>query len=88
VNLTQKLISHLTTIDSVKHIILALCELLDIVWLNEMYRSGDQLMTTTNEHITAQIYLCMNQLFTSPIGNCSIFTFFTEVCEIKDGLHW
>lgn len=86
VELTNQLVNHLTTINCVKHVVLSLCELLDLVWLNQSFRSSDALMANVNENIIAQIYECMNKLFTSPIGNCSIFTFFTQVFLPRDEL--
>ena len=86
VELTHQLISHLTTINCVKHVVLSLCELLDLVWLNQSFRNSDLTMTSINENVIAKIYDCMNKLFTSPIGNCSIFTFFTEVFLPRDEL--
>ena len=77
VELTTHLVDHLTTIDSVKHVVVTLCELLDVVWLNQTVRGGDIQMNNANEVIIAQIHCCMSKLFTSHIGNCSMFTFFT-----------
>lgn len=79
VQLTEHLIMELTTIDCVKHVVVSLCELLNIVWLNHTFRNSDSQMNSMNELIISQIYQCLNKLFTSPIGNCSIFTFFTEI---------
>ncbi|CAF0862230.1 unnamed protein product [Brachionus calyciflorus] len=85
VKLIDKVIENLTTSICINYVVLCLCELLDITWQNQLNRSDIQInridsqMIIINESIIAQIYECMNKLFVSPIGNCAIFTFFTEI---------
>lgn len=75
VDLCEKLSTNLTTIESVTHMIIVLCELLDV---NRQKSNDNQL--------SIQIYECMSTLFNGTIGHASLFSFFTHIFQLHDRL--
>lgn len=62
VDLIDKLIDHLTIIDCINHVVLCLCELLDLTWRFQLNRSDSQVtqmdtkMSETNDATISHIY--------------------------------
>ena len=56
VDLIQQLVGCLATIECVKNIVIVLCELLDLVWLNQSFRHSDPQVVAANEQLIAQLY--------------------------------
>jgi hypothetical protein len=91
VDLLQILIKHLAQIDCINHVVLCLCELLDLVWQNKIYlqKSDYQLnrldsqMFEQNEQIAQRIFECMNSMLCSHIMNCALFSFFNEIFSLN-----
>jgi hypothetical protein len=89
IELIERLVDQLTTTSCINHVVLCLCELLDVTYQSQLNKSDyqvnrvDSQMASINDTIIGKIYECMNKLFISPIGNCAIFTFFTEIFPLK-----
>jgi len=72
IDLCEKLSPNLTTIESVTHLIIVLCELLDV----NRQKSNDT-------QLNIQIFECMNTLFNGTVGHASLFSFFTRVFSVN-----
>ena len=75
VDLCEKLSPNLTSIESVTHMIIVLCELLDV----SRQKSNDN-------QLNVQIYECMNTLFNGTVGHASLFSFFTHIFSVNGRL--